>query len=90
MMRALVMDFANDKNALDLNDEFMFGKSLLVSPVTKPMYWKNQTQGSDSVKVEDFSTIKTKEVYLPAGANWFDFWTNEQFTGGQKSRKRFR
>jgi alpha-D-xyloside xylohydrolase len=51
------------------------------------MYWKNQTQGSDSVKVEDFSTIKTKEVYLPAGANWFDFWTNEQFTGGQKIKK---
>lgn len=23
------------------------------------------------------------ETYLPAGAEWFDFWTNERFTGGQ-------
>ena len=27
MMRALVMDFANDKDALDINNEYMFGKS---------------------------------------------------------------
>ena len=40
MMRALVMDFANDKNALDINDEYMFGKSMLVCPVTNPMYTK--------------------------------------------------
>jgi alpha-D-xyloside xylohydrolase len=49
MMRALVMDFANDKNALDINDQYMFGKSLLVCPVTQPMYSK---EGK-----EDFSTI---------------------------------
>lgn len=24
-----------------------------------------------------------KNVYLPAGANWYNFWTNEKFTGGQ-------
>jgi len=29
MMRALMMDFAKDKQALDINDEYMFGKSLL-------------------------------------------------------------
>src|ERR1044072_1038974 len=34
MMRGLVMDFPKDKKALDINDEYMFGKSLLVSPVT--------------------------------------------------------
>lgn len=26
---------------------------------------------------------KTREVYLPAGNNWFDFWTGEQFEGGR-------
>jgi alpha-D-xyloside xylohydrolase len=87
MMRALVMDFANDKQALDINDEFMFGSSLLVSPVTQPMYWKNQAQGKDTVKVEDYSLIKTKDVYLPKGAEWFDFWTGEKHNGGQTVKK---
>ena len=41
MTRALVMDFANDKKALDINDEYMFGKSILVCPVTSPMYSKD-------------------------------------------------
>jgi alpha-D-xyloside xylohydrolase len=35
MMRALVMDFASDRKALDINDEYMFGPSFLVCPVTK-------------------------------------------------------
>ena len=38
MMRALMMDFPKDKQVLDINDQYMFGKSLLVCPVTKPMY----------------------------------------------------
>ncbi len=25
----------------------------------------------------------TREVYLPAGAEWYNFWTNERFKGGQ-------
>ncbi|HLO60343.1 MAG TPA: TIM-barrel domain-containing protein [Bacteroidales bacterium] len=87
MMRALVMDFAADKDALNINDEYMFGKSLLVSPVTNPMYWKNQVQGKDTVKVEDFGSVKTKEVYLPKGTEWYDFWTGERLAGGQTYKK---
>jgi alpha-D-xyloside xylohydrolase len=26
-------------------------------------------------------------TYLPAGADWYDFWTNERFAGGQRVRK---
>ncbi len=26
---------------------------------------------------------QTRSVYLPAGANWFDFWTGKTFSGGQ-------
>jgi len=87
MMRALVMDFAADKQALDINDEFMFGNSLLVNPVTQPMYWKNQVQGADTVKVEDYSVVKTKDVYLPEGTDWYDFWTGEKCYGGQTVKK---
>jgi alpha-D-xyloside xylohydrolase len=79
MMRALVMDFASDKNVWDINDQYMFGKSLLVCPVTTGMYTKDGR--------EDFSTIKSEEVYLPKGADWVDFWTGEKQVGGQKISK---
>ncbi len=84
MMRGLVMDFPKDKNALDINDEYMFGKSLLVSPVTNAMYVKPGVSEKEKIQVEDFSTIKAKETYLPAGADWYDFWTAEKFSGGNK------
>lgn len=35
MMRPLVMDFRNDPNALRLTDQYMFGRALMVSPVTQ-------------------------------------------------------
>jgi alpha-D-xyloside xylohydrolase len=84
LMRAFVMDFPNDKNALDINDEYMFGKSILVSPVTNAMYIKPNVNGRDTIQVEDFSSVKSKETYLPAGTGWYDFWTGEKFTGGVK------
>ena len=79
MMRALVMDFANDKKALNINDEFMFGKSILVCPVTNRMYNKDGQA--------DFSKIESRELYLPEGVNWFDFWTGEKIAGGQTISK---
>ena len=36
LMRPLVFDFASDAKALDQKYEYMFGRSLLVSPVTEP------------------------------------------------------
>ncbi|WP_428741909.1 glycoside hydrolase family 31 protein [Tenacibaculum sp.] len=87
MTRALVMDFASDKNTHDINNEYMFGKSILVAPVTDPMYTKEVSTGGKTNKVEDFSTVKSSEVYLPAGTNWYDFWTNETFEGGQTISK---
>jgi alpha-D-xyloside xylohydrolase len=88
MMRALVMDFTDDKNAWNVNDEYMFGKSLLINPVTNPMYTKaGSIEGRDTVKTEDFSLVKSKQTYLPKGASWYDFWTGEKFEGGQKVSK---
>ena len=26
---------------------------------------------------------ESREVYLPAGSDWYNYWTNEKFTGGQ-------
>ncbi|MBN2001313.1 glycoside hydrolase family 31 protein [candidate division KSB1 bacterium] len=87
MMRALVMDFAQDEQALDINDQYMFGKSLLVCPVTRPMYLQMNVHGNDTTFVEDFSRIKNDQVYLPKGTDWYDFWTGEKYTGGQTLTK---
>jgi alpha-D-xyloside xylohydrolase len=87
MTRALVMDFAEDKQALDINDEYMFGRSLLICPVTTPMYSKISVKGNDTTNVEDYSTIKNKAVYLPKGTDWIDFWTGAKHTGGQTVEK---
>jgi len=63
-MRGLFMDFGNDPKVADIGDEYMFGPSLLVAPVTE--------QGRIS-----------RTVYLPAGTDWYNFWTNERFRGSQ-------
>lgn len=87
MMRALVMDFPMDRNAIDINDQYMFGESLLVSPVTNAMYVKQKINGKDTIMVEDFSVLKSKETYLPATTDWYDFWTGERLNGGNKVSK---
>ncbi|WP_137898769.1 TIM-barrel domain-containing protein [Sphingomonas sp. 2SG] len=38
LMRALPMDFPDDPAVRSIDDSFMFGSSLLVHPVTRPMY----------------------------------------------------
>lgn len=86
-MRALVMDFPNDKNAINRNDAYMFGKSILVAPVIEPMYSKIAVNEKDTTRVEDFSAIKSRALYLPAGTDWYDFWTGEKFAGGKSINK---
>jgi alpha-D-xyloside xylohydrolase len=39
MMRGLVFDFAKDTNVYNIDDQFMFGPSLLVNPVLEAMYY---------------------------------------------------
>jgi alpha-D-xyloside xylohydrolase len=36
MMRPLAMDFRNDRAALGIPDQYLFGKALMVAPVTQP------------------------------------------------------
>jgi len=83
-MRALVMDFAADKKTTDINNEYMFGQSLLVAPVLESMYVNKTDDGQSTI---DFSTVKSRAVYLPAGTEWYDFWTGEKMKGGQEVQK---
>ena len=97
-MRALVMDFPEDKEVWDLGTEYMFGRALLAVPVTRPLYteekivrtdamsgWnrtESHEQGTDYPAV-NWNEERTYEAYLPAGAEWYDFWTGQCYDGGQ-------
>ncbi|MDR3693875.1 TIM-barrel domain-containing protein [Mucilaginibacter sp.] len=81
MMRALVMDFPEDPKALNINNEYMFGKAILVCPVTDSMYTSKVSSKTD------FDNVKSQSVYLPANHTWFDFWTGDQIKGGQIIKK---
>jgi alpha-D-xyloside xylohydrolase len=97
MMRALVMDF-NDKKVVDMNNEYMFGKSILVAPIVNAQYtpeaivksneqtgWDKKDAGNDTkVQPVTFAQAKSTKVYLPEGTVWYDFWTNEKIKGGQE------
>lgn len=63
-MRALFMDFPEDRQAATIGDQYMFGPAFLVAPVLE--------QGATS-----------RRVYLPAGTDWYDWWTNRRHAGGQ-------
>lgn len=76
MMRSLLFDFGSDHRAKNISDEFMFGRSLLICPVTKPMYY----EAEDTVLKQ---TDKTRQCYLPEGTVWYDFWTGQSYHGGQ-------
>jgi alpha-D-xyloside xylohydrolase len=97
MMRALMMDFEDEK-VKDMNNEYLFGQSILVAPVINAQYtpetivktnedtgW-DKKDASDKTKTVavDFSQKKSKKVYLPAGTEWYDFWTNKRYKGGQE------
>jgi alpha-D-xyloside xylohydrolase len=76
ILRSLMFDFAEDENVRDISDCFMFGNAFLVCPVTEPMYYDKNSEPLTDIE-------KTKQVYLPKGAGWYDFWTNAYYEGGQ-------
>ncbi len=80
-MRALFMDFPKDRNVWELGSEYMFGQSLLVAPVGKALYTEETRKWSEDPV--DWTIPKKYDVYLPAGADWYDWWTGEALKGGQ-------
>ena len=64
IMRGLVMDFPADRKSWNIADEYLFGRELLVAPVTS-------------------FQARSRQVYLPAGADWYDFNSGAYLKGGQ-------
>ena len=98
-MRPLFSDFAADQRVWDMTDEFMFGRSILACPIVNPQYTEEKIIRTDAMtgwdrreesgkRNEDRGMInwtetKTAKKYLPKGAKWYDFWTNQLYNGGQ-------
>ncbi|MDP4552299.1 glycoside hydrolase family 31 protein [Alkalihalobacillus macyae] len=64
VQQPLVYQFQEDERTYDINDQFMFGESLMAAPVVE-------------------EGVTERDVYLPEDALWVDFWTGEEFEGGQ-------
>ena len=73
-LRPLFIEF-EDKTCLDIYSQFMFGPSLMICPVTKPMYYDKEGR-----PIREEKTIK---VYLPADCDWTDWWSGQKYRGGQ-------
>lgn len=87
-MRPLVMDFASDRKAILLDDEYLFGRNILACPVTEPLYTKKVENNKGVTTVPDVAKAsKPFEVYLPKGTKWIDFWTNEVLEGGRDVKR---
>lgn len=96
-MRPLAIEFPADARAADADRQFMFGQSLLVAPVLDPFYtpeavvdidensgW-DRNSGTNAVAAThiDFRAPGTATAYLPAGTDWYDFFTGTRYRGGR-------
>ena len=75
MVRVPALMFPEDSRLRQIDDEMMLGRDLLVKPVTRPMGF---LPGGEKIDSADW----TEEVYLPAGAGWYDPESGECLQGG--------
>jgi alpha-glucosidase (family GH31 glycosyl hydrolase) len=65
LVRGMYLEYPNEEAAYTHDQQYMFGKEFLVTPITSP------------------GKTATKEVYLPAGEDWFDYFTGDIYQGGR-------
>jgi alpha-D-xyloside xylohydrolase len=83
MLRPLMMDFMDEKNALDVGDQFLFGKEIMACPVTKSnattraVYLPGKNDWYDfwtgkkifgGQKIDAASPIETMPLFVRAGS----------------------
>ncbi len=67
LVRGMYLEYPEQEAAYTSQQQYMFGKELLVAPINAPGNGKPVR----------------KEVYLPAGQDWFDFFTGDLYAGGR-------
>ncbi len=83
MLRPLVMDFADDRTALTIDDQYLFGPDLMVNPVTtagatsRPVYlpgkgawfdfWTGKRENAGA-RVDAAAPMDSMPLYVPAGS----------------------
>ena len=67
LVRGMYLEYPDQEPAYTFQQQYLFGKDLLVAPITAPGEGKPAR----------------KEVFLPAGQDWFDFFTGDFYAGGQ-------
>ncbi len=68
LVRGMYLDYPDQEQAFASDQQYLFGRELLVAPVTKP-------GGGKPVNTD---------VLLPAGDDWFDYFTGDIYRGGRK------
>ena len=68
LVRGMYLEYPAQEAAYTNQQQYMFGDELLAAPVTAP------ANGQPS----------RKQVFLPAGQDWFDFFTGDLYAGGQE------
>ncbi len=72
-VRALFMDFASDPNINDPSD----------ARIAETLRYEYMYGPSLLIAPVTEQGETTRQVYLPAGADWYNYWTNEKLHGGQ-------
>lgn len=75
MTRPLAFDFRHDPNVYDIKDQLLFGPAFMACPVTRPMYYEAESKEMTGVS-------KSRQVYLPKGTEWIDFYNGKRYAGG--------
>ena len=67
LVRGTYIEYPTQQGSYDFRHQYLLGKEILVAPITRPGNGKPVM----------------KEIYLPAGEEWFDWFTGKIYKGGQ-------
>ncbi|QHS50520.1 TIM-barrel domain-containing protein [Edaphobacter sp. 12200R-103] len=76
MVTALALAFPQDAATYPIADQYLFGPSIMVCPVTAPMYY-----GPQSTPISN--RPHSRRVYLPAERQWYSADGEAVYEGGQ-------
>ena len=67
LVRGTYIEYPTQEGAYEFRHQYLLGKELLVAPISEP----------------GFGKPVLKEIYLPAGEQWLDWFTGKVYEGGQ-------